>query len=166
MFQTATANKVGSASSVTSVLVVNMGTFLVSALLILGLRAAGYSRSTPTGPRGWRSNLEWSAQGMAYLRSHPAMLPAYLMLLILFATLYLLNTLLPPYAVDVLDVGSSGLGLIDDLAQEAVVDRIAARRGLGLVGAGCLRGPVAAIQPAQHQPHQHLGARMAHVLRQ
>lgn len=136
------------ASSVTSVLLVNMGTFLLSALLILGLRTAGYSRSTPTGPRGWRSNLEWSAQGLAYLRRHPAMLPSYLMLLVLFATLYLLNTLLPPYAVDVLDVGSSGLGLIDAMfALGAVAGGIAlplltARlnrdrmAGLGVIGLG------------------------------
>jgi DHA3 family macrolide efflux protein-like MFS transporter len=135
-------------SSVTSVLLVNLVSFVVSALLILRLRDAGRSRSVPTGPRGWRSTLDWSAKGLVYLRAHPALLPSYVMLLVLFATLYLLNTLLAPYAVDVLQVGSGGLGLIDAMFALGAVaggvalplltarvnrDRLA---GIGVVGMG------------------------------
>jgi MFS family permease len=135
-------------SSVATVLIVNMVSFLVSAAFILGLRGAGRSRSVPTGPRGWRSTLDWSKQGLTYLWAHPRMLPSYLMLLLLFATLYMLNTLLAPFAVDVLAVGPGGLGLIDAMFALGAVcggvalplltarlnrDRLA---GLGVIGLG------------------------------
>lgn len=135
-------------SSVATVLIVNMVSFLVSAAFILGLRGAGRSRSLPTGPRGWRSTLAWSRQGLSYLGAHPQMLPSYLMLLLLFATLYMLNTLLAPFAVDVLAVGPGGLGLIDAMFALGAVcggfalplltarlnrDRLA---GLGVIGLG------------------------------
>lgn len=101
------------ATSVTGVLILNMATFLVSALLVAGLREAGHTYSAPTGPRGWRTAFAWSRQGLVYLREHPRLLPSYVMLVVLFAVLYMLNTLIAPFAVEVLDVGSSGLGLID-----------------------------------------------------
>jgi hypothetical protein len=50
---------------------------------------------------------------MAYLGAHPKLMPSYLMLLTLFVTLYMLNTLLAPFAIDILLVGPGGLGLID-----------------------------------------------------
>ena len=136
------------ATSVTAVLALNLVSFLVSALLITGLRGAGRTHSAPTGPRGWRSTLNWSREGLSYLRAHPQMLPSYLMLLLLFATLYMLNTLLAPFAVDVLEVGAAGLGLIDAMFALGAVaggtalplltarlnrDRLA---GVGVIGLG------------------------------
>ncbi|MBM7774775.1 MFS family permease [Actinokineospora baliensis] len=114
------------ATSVTWVLVLNMVTFLGSAALVAGLRAAGHSYSAPEGPRDWRTRYAWSRQGFTYLREHPRLLPSYVMLVVLFGVLYLLNTLIAQYAVEVLDVGSGGLGLIDAMfALGAVLGGIA-----------------------------------------
>jgi MFS family permease len=113
-------------TSVTWVVVLNMATFAASAALVAGLRTAGHSYSAPEGPRGWRSRYAWSRQGLDYIRAHPKLMPSYIMLAVLFAVLYMLNTLIAPYAVDVLDVGSGGLGLIDAMfALGAVLGGIA-----------------------------------------
>jgi hypothetical protein len=70
------------------------------------------------------------------------MLPTYGMLLALFATLYLLNTLLAPFADDVLRVGASGLGFIDAMfACGAIVGGVV----LPLVTARVNRDRVAAV---------------------
>jgi predicted MFS family arabinose efflux permease len=71
-------------------------------------------RKVPERPAGggWRASFKHAAMGVEYLRAHPKMVPSYLMLLTLFATLYLLNTLLAPYAANVLEVGPAGLGLL------------------------------------------------------
>ena len=135
-------------TSVAAVLVVNLASFLISATLVIGLRDAGRSHSAPSGDKGWRSTLDWSRQGLAYLAAHPKMLPSYVMLLLLFATLYMLNTLLAPFAVDVLFVGVGGLGLIDAMfaigavAGGVALPLLAARinrdrlAGVGVIGLG------------------------------
>jgi len=136
------------ATSVTGVLILNMITFMCSALLVRGLKEAGHSYSAPTGPRGWRTTFDWSKQGLVYLRSHPRLLPSYVMLVVLFSVVYMLNTLIAPLAVDVLQVGSTGLGLIDSMfALGAVLGGIALPvltsrfnesrlAGIGVIGMG------------------------------
>ncbi|NRQ37769.1 MFS transporter [Nonomuraea sp. NN258] len=136
------------ATNVTGVLILNLVTFLASAMLVAGLRTAGHSYSAPTGPRGWRTTFAWSKQGLVYIREHPRLMPSYIMLVVLFAVLYMLNTLIAPFAVEVLAVGSDGLGLIDSMfALGAVLGGIAlpvltARidesklAGIGVIGLG------------------------------
>ncbi|GAA2591896.1 MFS transporter [Winogradskya consettensis] len=133
-------------SSVAGVLVLNMVSFVLSAVLIIGVRTA--RRIERDGGAGWKESIRSAAKGLDYLRSHPKMLPSYGMLLVLFATLYLLNTLLAPFAENVLDVGASGLGFIDAMFAIGAIaggvllplftarlnrDRIAA---LGVIGMG------------------------------
>ncbi len=143
----AVAGVVIGATSVGFVLVLNLLSFLGSAAFIIGVRA---SRQMPReGDGTWKDSFRRAGKGLEYLRTHPAMVPSYGMLLVLFATLYLLNTLLAPFAADVLDVGSSGLGFIDSMfACGAIVggillplvtarlnrDRLAA---IGVIGMGC-----------------------------
>lgn len=98
--------------SVTSVLVVNLGSFLLSALLVLGVHA-GRRAAHPAEGKGWRSALRQATKGISYLRTHRSLVPTYLMLLLMFATLYMLNSLLPPFARNVIRVGPAGLGYID-----------------------------------------------------
>ncbi|GAB3796992.1 MFS transporter [Micromonospora zhanjiangensis] len=134
------------ATSVAGVLALNMVSFLLSAAFIVGVRTT--RRIEREGGDGWKASFQRAAKGLDYLRTHPKMLPSYGMLLVLFATLYLLNTLLAPFADHVLDVGASGLGFIDAMfAIGAIVggillplftarlnrDRIAA---LGVIGLG------------------------------
>ena len=132
---------------VAPVLAVNLCSFLLSALLMYGVRSEHVPQRAPAGG-GWRGSVRHAAMGVAYLRSHPKMVPSYLMLLTLFATLYLLNTLLAPYAANVLEVGPDGLGYIDAMfAVGAIVGGVAlplftARlnrerlAGLGVIGLG------------------------------
>jgi MFS family permease len=136
-----------SVSSVGPVLALNLLTFLVSAGFMLGVRSG---RKIPELPAagGWRASFKHAAMGIEYLRAHPKMLPSYLMLLTLFATLYLLNTLLAPYAATVLEVGPAGLGYIDAMfavgaiAGGVVLPLLTARldrdrlAGLGVIGLG------------------------------
>lgn len=133
-------------TSVSSVLLVNMVTFLVSALFVLGVRTSRRI-DKPTG-EGLRAQVRSAAKGLTYLRSHPKMVPSYTMLLVLFATLYLLNTLLAPFATEVLKVGADGIGFIDAMFALGAIaggvalplltarlnrDRLA---GLGVIGLG------------------------------
>jgi len=136
-------------SSVSSVLVLNLVSFLISALFVLGVRTS--RRVEKPTPGDWRDAVRRAAAGLTYLRTHPKMLPSYLMLLVLFATLYLLNTLLAPFATGVLKVGAGGLGFIDAMFAIGAIlggvalplltarlnrDRLA---GLGVIGLGaCL----------------------------
>jgi MFS family permease len=134
------------ASSVSTVLLLNLVSFLASAAFVIGVRT-GRRIERPDVP-GWRASLQRAAAGLTYLRTHPRMVPSYLMLLILFATLYLLNTLLAPFASSVLRVGAGGLGLIDAMFAIGAIaggvmlplltarlnrDRLA---GLGVIGLG------------------------------
>ncbi|MGC9665114.1 MFS transporter [Planosporangium sp. 12N6] len=133
-------------TSVSSVLLANMVTFGVSALFVLGVRTTRRIE-VPDG-EGWRESVRRAAMGLTYLRTHPKMVPSYAMLLVLFATLYLLNTLLAPFATDVLRVGADGLGFIDAMFALGAIaggialplltarlnrDRLA---GLGVIGLG------------------------------
>jgi hypothetical protein len=133
-------------TSVSSVLLVNMATFLLSALCMLGVRTARRIEKPTEG--GWRASMRRAAQGLTYLRTHPKMVPSYTMLLVLFATLYLLNTLLAPFATEVLRVGADGIGFIDAMFALGAIaggialplltarlnrDRLA---GLGVIGLG------------------------------
>jgi MFS family permease len=136
-----------SVSSVATVLALNLLTFLVSAAFMLGVRSGRKVPERPAGG-GWRGSFKHAAMGVEYLRAHPKMVPSYLMLLTLFATLYLLNTLLAPYAADVLEVGPAGLGYIDAMfavgaiAGGLVLPLLTARldrdrlAGLGVIGLG------------------------------
>lgn len=132
-------------SSVSTVLAVNVLSFLGSAAFIVGVKTL---RRVQEKPKGWRESIREAAAGLTYLRTHRAMIPSYLMLLTLFAVLYVLNTLLAPFANDALGVGASGLGFIDAMfAFGAIVggvllplatarlnrDRIAA---IGVIGMG------------------------------
>jgi MFS family permease len=134
-------------SSVGAVLALNLLTFVVSAAFMLGVRS-GRKIPERTGDGGWRASFRHAAMGFEYLREHPKMVPSYLMLLTLFATLYLLNTLLAPYAATVLEVGPAGLGYIDAMfavgaiAGGLVLPLLTARldrdrlAGLGVIGLG------------------------------
>jgi predicted MFS family arabinose efflux permease len=132
-------------ASVSSVLVVNTATFVVSALFMLGVRT---NRRIEKPKGGLRTQVREAAKGLTYLRTHPKMVPSYTMLLVLFATLYLLNTLLAPYATEVLKVGADGIGFIDAMFALGAIaggialplltarlnrDRLA---GLGVIGLG------------------------------
>jgi MFS family permease len=111
-------------TSVSSVLLVNMVTFLVSAAFVWGVRTT--RRIEKPTEEGWRAQVRSASKGLTYLRTHPKMLPSYTMLLLLFATLYLLNTLLAPFATEVLRVGADGIGFIDAMfAIGAIVGGIA-----------------------------------------
>ncbi|MEU9131940.1 MFS transporter [Kitasatospora sp. NPDC048540] len=99
------------ASSVTWVLGINLVSFTASALFVSGVRST--RTITKDGGDGWRETVRRAAAGFTYLRTHPATLPSYTMLLVLFAVLYMMNTLVAPYAENVLEVGASGLGFID-----------------------------------------------------
>ncbi|HSV64851.1 MAG TPA: MFS transporter [Mycobacteriales bacterium] len=133
-------------TSVDAVLAANLASFVISALFIAGVHTT--RRIEKAGGDGWRASIRRAASGVTYLREHPKMVPSYLMLLVLFAVLYLLNTLLAPYAIDVLAVGAQGLGLIDAMfALGAILgglalplltarlnrDRLA---GIGVIGLG------------------------------
>jgi MFS family permease len=133
-------------TSVSSVLLVNMATFVVSALFVLGVRTSRRPER-PTG-EGWRASVRSASKGLTYLRGHPKMLPSYTMLLVLFATLYLLNTLLAPFATNALKLGADGIGFIDAMFAVGAIaggialplltarlnrDRLA---GLGVIGLG------------------------------
>jgi MFS family permease len=133
-------------TSVSSVLLVNMASFLLSALFVLGVRTP--RRVEKPTEEGWRASVRRASKGLTYLRTHPKMLPSYTMLLVLFATLYLLNTLLAPFATNALKLGADGIGFIDAMfAVGAIVGGIAlplltARlnrdrlAGLGVIGLG------------------------------
>ncbi|MER8184449.1 MFS transporter [Kitasatospora sp. NPDC094015] len=99
------------ASSVTWVLAINLVSFTASALFVSGVKTDRVI--TKTGGDGWRETVKRAAAGFTYLRTHPKTLPSYTMLLVLFAVLYMMNTLVAPYAENVLEVGASGLGFID-----------------------------------------------------
>ncbi|MER5865152.1 MFS transporter [Kitasatospora sp. NPDC002040] len=99
------------ASSVTWVLAINLVSFTASALFVAGVKSKRVI--TKSTGEGWREQVRSAAAGFTYLRTHPATLPSYTMLLVLFAVLYMMNTLVAPYAETVLDVGASGLGFID-----------------------------------------------------
>ncbi|MFF1611593.1 MFS transporter [Amycolatopsis sp. NPDC058278] len=97
-------------SSVSAVLAINVLSYLGSAAFVFGVRT---QRVVRTKNENWREAVREAAAGLTYLRTHRPMIPSYLMLLTLFAVLYVLNTLLAPFANDALHVGASGLGYID-----------------------------------------------------
>ena len=134
------------ASSVGWVLGINLVSFAASALFISGVktdRVIVHERGD-----GWRASIDRAAAGLHYLRKHPSTLPSYLMVLLLFAVLYMMNTLVAPFATTVLNVGAGGMGLIDAMfalgaiAGGLVLPLLTARMnrdplaGFGVVGMG------------------------------
>lgn len=76
-------------------------------------------------PKGWKSLWMEIHAGHSYIQQHPDIIPIYLMLLMLISILRTINVLLPPFADDVLKVGSEGFGYIDSaFAVGAIVGSI------------------------------------------
>jgi MFS family permease len=134
------------ASSVAWVLGINLISFAASALFIAGVRTDRVI--VREQGEGWRATIGRSAAGLRYLRKNPATLPSYALVLLLFAVLYMMNTLVAPFATNVLNVGAGGMGLIDAMFAVGAIlgglvlplltarmnrDRLA---GFGVVGMG------------------------------
>lgn len=121
---TALGGLIIAASSVGWVLAINLVSYGASALFISRVKTARVI--VKEGGDGWRAGVDRAAAGFHYLRRHPATLPSYSMVLLLFCVLYMLNTLVAPFATTALDVGAGGLGLIDAMfAVGAIVGGLA-----------------------------------------
>jgi len=94
---------------------INAASFVVSAVCILQMRK-GILLPTPSENRtgnGWGAFLGNLFEGGTYIQQHRDIIPKYLMMLFLVATLRTINVLLAPFAKGVLTVGSKGFGYID-----------------------------------------------------
>jgi MFS family permease len=95
-------------------MMVNAGTFLVSAFCILSMRHRQVA-APRSGARGWRQFGADLQEGLTYIRRHDEIVPPYMMVLSIMSTLYTINVLLPPFARSVLRVGTQGFGVIDGM---------------------------------------------------
>ncbi|WP_176560072.1 MFS transporter [Brevibacillus dissolubilis] len=87
---------------------------LIGAFFFWRIRKGYVVAHTPsTKAKGWGAVLTELKAGYQYIGQHKEIIPIYGMMLVLISTLKTINVLLPPFASDVLKVGSSGFGYID-----------------------------------------------------
>lgn len=116
MIQLGTAFGVGSGGMVLAlyspgaVIALNALGYLISALCLLNTRRGYRSPVSSTNTTLFLRDLQ---DGIGYIRQHSAIIPLYLVLLAFTMTIAVINTLLVPFALSVLKVGTFGLGSID-----------------------------------------------------
>lgn len=97
-----------------AVMWVNAASFVFSAIFISLIRK-GYVSPTITLTHGksWSLLLKQVQEGVQYIRLNKSIISIYFIMLFLTMTIRTINTLLAPFAKDVLKVGTQGFGYID-----------------------------------------------------
>nr|WP_281378823.1 MFS transporter [Paenibacillus phyllosphaerae] len=102
-------------SSAVTVMVINVVSFLVSAVCLVLIRK-GFVRPAAAAEAtkgGFRSFVADMKSGLAYIRGRNGILFFYAMIFFIRMSLYTINVLLGPFAKDTLKVGAAGFGYID-----------------------------------------------------
>jgi predicted MFS family arabinose efflux permease len=96
------------------VMVINAVSFVFSAFCIWRMRREYRPPGvSSTGNKGYKKLWMEMKEGFHYIRLLPAVIFCYVMMMLIRATLYAINVLLPPFSRDVLKIGAQGFGYID-----------------------------------------------------